>query len=145
MKENWNGKVPLAHLVRPERLEDFAGQGHLVGKGKLLYRLIKADMLTSAIFYGPPGTGKTTLARLIAAESSFVFRQLSAKSAGVKDIRQVAEEAANPILTPEEKYCCSSMKYTVSIRASRTCCCPMWKWKYCIYWRHHRKSLFRNK
>ncbi|MGI6703444.1 MAG: replication-associated recombination protein A [Clostridia bacterium] len=103
MKENWNGKVPLAHLVRPERLEDFAGQGHLVGKGKLLYRLIKADMLTSAIFYGPPGTGKTTLARLIAAESSFVFRQLSAVSAGVKDIRQVAEEAANPILTPGGK------------------------------------------
>ena len=86
--------------MRPRRLEDFAGQRHLVGEGKLLYRLIKADMLSSAIFYGPPGTGKTTLASIIAAESSFPFRQLSAVSAGVKEIRQVAEEAANPILNP---------------------------------------------
>ncbi len=103
MDRNRNGSAPLAHLVRPERLEEFAGQKHLIGKGMLLYRLIKADMLSSAIFYGPPGTGKTTLARLIAKESSFVFRQLSAVSAGVKEIRQVAEEAANPILTPGGK------------------------------------------
>ena len=93
-------RVPLAHLVRPGRLEDFVGQRHLVGEGRLLYRLIKADMLSSAIFYGPPGTGKTTLARIIAAESSFSFKQLSAVSDGVKEIRQVAEEAANPILNP---------------------------------------------
>jgi putative ATPase len=95
-----NERAPLAHMVRPSRLEDFAGQRHLVGEGRLLYRLIKADMLSSAIFYGPPGTGKTTLARIIAAESSFSFRQLSAVSAGVKEIWQVAEEAANPILNP---------------------------------------------
>lgn len=93
-------RVPLAHLVRPGRLEDFVGQRHLVGEGRLLYRLIKADRLSSAIFYGPPGTGKTTLARIIAAESSFSFKQLSAVSDGVKEIRQVAEEAANPILNP---------------------------------------------
>lgn len=100
MNSKKSERVPLAHLVRPSRLEDFAGQRHLVGEGKLLYRLIKSDMLTSAIFYGPPGTGKTTLASIIAAESSFPFRQLSAVSAGVKEIRQVAEEAANPILNP---------------------------------------------
>jgi putative ATPase len=100
MNSKKSERVPLAHLVRPGRLEDFAGQRHLVGEGRLLYRLIKADMLSSAIFYGPPGTGKTTLARIIAAESSFTFRQLSAVSAGVKEIRQVAEEAANPILNP---------------------------------------------
>ena len=100
MNSKKSERVPLAHLVRPRRLEDFAGQRHLVGEGKLLYRLIKADMLSSAIFYGPPGTGKTTLASIIAAESSFPFRQLSAVSAGVKEIRQVAEEAANPILNP---------------------------------------------
>mgnify|MGYP000863227944 CR=1 FL=1 len=100
MNSKKSERVPLAHLVRPSRLEDFAGQRHLVGEGKLLYRLIKADMLSSAIFYGPPGTGKTTLASIIAAESSFPFRQLSAVSAGVKEIRQVAEEAANPILNP---------------------------------------------
>lgn len=103
MKKNKNINIPLAHLMRPEKLEDFAGQKHLVGKGMLLYRLIKADMLSSAIFYGPPGTGKTTLARVIASESSYKFRQLSAVSAGVKDIRQIAEEAANQILTPGGK------------------------------------------
>src|SRR5690554_8189061 len=95
MNKKGNINIPLAHLMRPERLEDFAGQKHLVGRGMLLYRLIKADMLSSAIFYGPPGTGKTTLARVIASESSYKFRQLSAVSAGVKDIRQIAEEAAN--------------------------------------------------
>jgi putative ATPase len=103
MNKNRSRNIPLAHIMRPDRLEDFAGQRHLVGKGMLLYRLIKADMLSSAIFYGPPGTGKTTLARLIAKESSFAFRQLSAVSAGVKEIRQVAEEAGNAILTPGGK------------------------------------------
>jgi putative ATPase len=103
MKKNMPGSIPLAHLMRPERIEDFVGQRHLVDKGRLLYRLIKADMLSSVIFYGPPGTGKTTLARIVAAESKFAFRQLSAVSAGVKEIRQVAEEAANPILTPGGK------------------------------------------
>jgi putative ATPase len=95
--------TPLAHRVRPARLSEFLGQRHLVGEGKLLYRLIKADMLTSAIFYGPPGTGKTTLARIIAAESSRPFRQLSAVSDGVKEIRNVGEEARNRILTPGGK------------------------------------------
>ncbi len=103
MNVKWDGKIPLAHLVRPNRLEHFAGQRHLMAQGRLLYRLIKADMLTSVIFYGPPGTGKTTLARLIAAKSSFQFKQLSAVSAGVKEIRQVAEEASNPLFTPGGK------------------------------------------
>lgn len=92
--------TPLAHGIRPESLEDFIGQKHLIGEGKLLYRLIKADMLSTAIFYGPPGTGKTTLARIIARESSYTFKQLSAVSAGVKEIRAVADEARNQILTP---------------------------------------------
>jgi putative ATPase len=103
MNKQKHDNVPLAHRIRPETLEDFIGQKHLVGKGRLLYRLIKADMLSSAIFYGPPGTGKTTLARIIARESSYAFKQLSAVSAGVKEIRKIADEARNPILTPGGK------------------------------------------
>lgn len=103
MIDKKQNKIPLAYRMRPEKLEDFVGQKQLVGEGKLLYRLIKADMLSSAIFYGPPGTGKTTLAKIIARESSCPFKQLNAVSAGVKEIRQIAQEARNPILTPGGK------------------------------------------
>jgi len=103
MIDTKQNKIPLAYRMRPEKLEDFVGQKQLVGEGKLLYRLIKADMLSSAIFYGPPGTGKTTLAKIIARESSCPFKQLNAVSAGVKEIRQIAQEARNPILTPGGK------------------------------------------
>ncbi len=99
-KEN---NMPLAYRMRPEKLEDFIGQEQLVGEGKLLHRLIKSDMLSSAIFYGPPGTGKTTLAKIIARETNRPFRQLNAVSAGVKDIREIADQARNPILTPGGK------------------------------------------
>ena len=92
--------MPLAARMRPRTLEEFAGQAHIVGEDKLLYRAIKADRLSSAIFYGPPGTGKTTLARIIASETSNAFKQLSAVSAGVKDIREAASEAQNLLLTP---------------------------------------------
>lgn len=93
-------QMPLAARMRPRTLEEFAGQSHIVGKNKLLYRAIKGDRLSSAIFYGPPGTGKTTLARIIAAETRYPFKQLNAVSAGVKDIREAALEAQNLLLTP---------------------------------------------
>ena len=64
---------PLAHRMKPEKLEEFFGQEDIVGKDKLLYRLIKADKLTSVIFYGPPGCGKTSLARIIAKNTSYKF------------------------------------------------------------------------
>ena len=62
-------KMPLAARMRPETLDEFIGQKHIIGKNRLLYRVIKADRLTSVIFYGPPGTGKTTLAKIIAGET----------------------------------------------------------------------------
>jgi len=84
---------PLAARMRPRTLEEFVGQEHFLGEGKLLRRLIKANRLGSVIFYGPPGTGKTTLARLLATETKSVFRQISAVTAGVKELREIIEEA----------------------------------------------------
>lgn len=84
---------PLAMRMRPETLEEFVGQEDIVAPGKLLYRAIKADKLTSLIFYGPPGTGKTTLARIIANTTEAYFEQLNAVTSGVGDIRRVVEEA----------------------------------------------------
>src|SRR6185503_11150540 len=80
---------PLAARMRPRNLEEFFGQQHFLGEGKLLRRLLKADRLSSVLFYGPPGTGKTTLARLLATESRCRFRQLNAVTSGVKDLREV--------------------------------------------------------
>jgi len=84
---------PLAARMRPRSLAEFAGQQHFLGEGKLLWRMLKAKRLGSVVFYGPPGTGKTTLARLLANETDSRFRQLSAVTSGVKDIRQVLEES----------------------------------------------------
>ena len=84
---------PLAYRMRPETLEDFVGQEHIVGKGTLLNRAIQADQLGSVIFYGPPGTGKTTLARIIANTTKANFSQLNAVTAGKKDIENVISQA----------------------------------------------------
>jgi putative ATPase len=83
--------------MRPRTLQEFVGQRHFLGEGKLLQRLLKADRLGSVIFYGPPGTGKTTLARLLATESRSRFRQLSAVSSGVKELREVLDDSRHEI------------------------------------------------
>ena len=88
---------PLAYRMRPETLEDFVGQEHIVGKGTLLHRAIQADQLGSVIFYGPPGTGKTTLARIIANTTKANFSQLNAVTAGKKDIENVIAQARTNI------------------------------------------------
>lgn len=84
---------PLASRMRPTTLEEVAGQKHIIGKDKLLYRAIRADKLGSIIFYGPPGTGKTTLAKVIANTTSAEFKQINATSAGKKDMENVVNEA----------------------------------------------------
>ena len=76
---------PLPVRMRPQTLDEFVGQEHFVGPGKLLRRLLAADRLSSAIFYGPPGTGKTTLAHIIAHHTQAEFEELNAAAAGVKD------------------------------------------------------------
>ena len=94
---NLKSAQPLAARMRPRALAEFVGQSHFLGEGKLLRRLLKADRLGSVIFYGPPGTGKTTLARLLAVESRRRFRQLSAVTSGVKDLRELLEEARDEL------------------------------------------------
>ena len=88
-----NRQAPLALKIRPRRLEDFVGQEEILGKGKLLRRLIQEDRLSSVIFYGPPGTGKTTLAGIIAETSRARFVQLNAVTSGVKEIKEVINKA----------------------------------------------------
>lgn len=90
---NSEKESPLASRLRPKTLEQVVGQEHIIGKGKLLYRAIKADKISSVIFYGPPGTGKTTLAKVIANTTSAEFMQLNATVAGKKDMEGVVEKA----------------------------------------------------
>ena len=85
--------APLAVRMRPTTLEEFVGQEEFLGEGKLLRRMIQADRLSSLIFYGPPGTGKTTLAHIIAGQCSCEFRMLNAASSGVKEVREIIEQA----------------------------------------------------
>jgi putative ATPase len=86
-------RAPLAARLRPQRLDEVVGQEELLGEGKPLRTLIQGDRLSSIVLWGPPGTGKTTVARLIAGETEQAFEPLSAVSAGVKDVREVAERA----------------------------------------------------
>ncbi len=86
-------QAPLADRMRPRSLDEFIGQRHLVGEGRLLRRAIEADRLTSSIFYGPPGCGKTTLASIIARATSAAFVQLNAVTSGVADVRDVLKAA----------------------------------------------------
>ncbi|MGI6217281.1 MAG: replication-associated recombination protein A, partial [Coriobacteriales bacterium] len=84
---------PLAARLRPQTLDEFVGQEHLVGKGKVLYRIIESDQIPSMIFWGPPGVGKTTLARIIANETKASFIDFSAVTSGIKEIREVMKRA----------------------------------------------------
>jgi putative ATPase len=86
-------KVPLADRLRPRHFDEFVGQEHIVGKGRLLRRAIEADQLTSIILWGPPGTGKTTIANIIAHETKATFVTLNAVLDGIKELRDVVEAA----------------------------------------------------
>jgi putative ATPase len=96
-------QAPLAVRMRPRTPEEFVGQGHFFGPGKLLRRMIDADRLQSAIFYGPPGTGKTSLAEVIAGRLSAAFEQMNAAMVGVKEVREVLERARDRLLTTKQR------------------------------------------
>ena len=85
--------VPLANRLRPDTLEEFAGQEHLLRKGKMLRQLIERDQISSMIFWGPPGVGKTTLASIIAKKTKANFINFSAVTSGIKEIKEVMKEA----------------------------------------------------
>src|ERR1700682_5421944 len=90
---NLRKAAPLAARMRPRTLDEFVGQDHFLGPGKLLRRLLQADRLGSVIFFGPPGSGKTSLAHVIAGQTHCLFRQLNAVAAGIKEVRDLLEEA----------------------------------------------------
>ena len=93
--QNTIKNAPLYERMRPNTLEEFIGQEHIVGKNSLLWRAIKSDMLGSCIFWGPPGTGKTTLANIITKTTNSNFVKLNAVSSGVGDAKKVIDEARN--------------------------------------------------
>ena len=84
---------PLAARLRPRTLEEYVGQKHLLGPGKVLRRLIESDQVSSMIFWGPPGVGKTTLARIIAQRTQAEFIDFSAVTSGIKEIRAIMQRA----------------------------------------------------
>lgn len=91
---------PLAYRMCPTTIDEYVGQEHILGKDKMLYRLIKADRLSSIILWGPPGCGKTSLARVIAKSTKDKFARLNAVSAGVGDIKAIVEDSRNLLLNP---------------------------------------------
>jgi putative ATPase len=91
--QNRFGARPLAARMRPRTLDEYVGQEHFLGPGKLLRRMLLADRLTSLIFYGPPGTGKTALAHVIAHHTKSRFKPLNAVAAGIKDVRDIIADA----------------------------------------------------
>ncbi|NIN01365.1 MAG: AAA family ATPase, partial [candidate division Zixibacteria bacterium] len=93
-KKKGLGEAPLADRMRPQTLEEFVGQKHILGKGSVLRRAIEEDKIQSLIFWGPPGTGKTTLAQIIAKATGAHFIAFSAVLSGIKEIKEVMAEAA---------------------------------------------------
>lgn len=94
-QQNRDNARPLAARMRPTQLSEFAGQKHILEDGKLLRRMLDADRIGSMIFYGPPGTGKTTLAELIARHTRRHFERLNATTAGVREVREMLQAAAD--------------------------------------------------
>lgn len=142
--DNKKRAEPLAQRMRPRSLDDFIGQEHIVGRGKLLRRAIEADQLTSVIFYGPPGTGKTTLAMVISGMTKSKFVRLNAVTAGVKDLRNVIDEARENLKYYQKKPFFSWMKFTVLIKRSKMPCCPqLRKGRWCLLVPLRRTHILR--
>jgi len=102
-QSNLERVTPLAVRMRPRSLDEFLGQDHFLGPGKLLRRMLEADRLTSAVFYGPPGTGKTSLAHIIARTTRSHFEQINASAVGVSEVRRLLAEAKDRLATSGQR------------------------------------------
>ncbi len=91
--DNRERTAPLASRLRPDNLDEYVGQQHLIGPGKILRQLIEKDQISSMIFWGPPGVGKTTLARIIAKQTQAEFVEFSAVTSGIKEVKEVMQQA----------------------------------------------------
>lgn len=91
--DNRERTAPLASRLRPDNLDEYVGQQHLIGQGKILRQLIEKDQISSMIFWGPPGVGKTTLARIIAKQTQAEFVEFSAVTSGIKEVKEVMQQA----------------------------------------------------
>lgn len=103
LKESVFQNSPLSVRMRPRSLDEYVGQNHIIGEGKLLLRAIEADKITSLILYGPPGTGKTTLAQCISKKTKACFERVNAVSANVEDLRKIIKSSQNRIITSGQK------------------------------------------
>ena len=126
-EQNKNDISPLADRMRPESIDEIVGQKDIISPGKLLYRAIKADKLSSIIFWGPPGTGKTSIAHVIAMTSKSEFKKLNAVSSGKKDMEEIVSDAREHLPCMDVRPYCLWTRFTDSIRDSRTFCFHMWK------------------
>ena len=108
--------------MRPRSLDEFVGQEHFLGPGKLLRRMLQADRLSSVVFYGPPGSGKTALAHVIANHTRCHFRPLNAVSASIKDVRELLQEARTELETVGRRTILFIDELHRFNRANRTCC-----------------------
>ena len=125
-KRNMENK-PLAERMRPKSLEDYIGQQHLVGPGKVLRKMIDSGVVSSFILWGPPGVGKTTLAMIIAEQLKRPFYVLSAVSSGVKDVREVIRKPRDNVSLIHRIPSCLSMKFIDFRRPSRILCWQPWR------------------
>ena len=125
--QNEQANAPLADRMRPRTLDEFYGQEHIVGPGRLLRRAIEADRLTSSIFYGPPGCGKTTLAGIIARQTNAAFIKLNAITSGVSDVREELKRRRTgaPCTASPPIFCWTNA--TAGARPSPIPSCPPWK------------------
>lgn len=114
--------MPLAERMRPKSLDDYVGQQHLVGKDGVIRRMLETGRINSFILWGPPGVGKTTLAGIIANTINVPFYTISAVTSGVKDVRDIIENAQKNTFSITILLYCLLMKFIVSISRSKTLC-----------------------